>query len=352
MASGDAHHACQPPGEVEVSAVPCTTWPRLYLDTAELLDIADGTVGQQVLSGLIEEMALRRVILLLSVEHLQDALPRRSADAASRLADVVERFPYRAVVLQEPHEIEPWTDDTGDIAIAMVGNIREIVTAPAAAPVLARLTFAQDRLHAATHGAQQTRVATVLPRDTGTLALDCLVRLVRGRHGLTADDVMAAYEHERQDSLDAQTRSAVVAQLAPWADLLRELDRVFELTPERRLEILVGMRDTLDSQIHSKSPGLFLAARLATCLAANVARRVLRSDSVDAMHVRYFPYVDVATCDRQVYGCIERHLQAVRGPRRLVLCRNGRLSEVLGALRQLPDGSLPPTTSEAGDGAA
>ena len=57
-------------------AVACSKWPRLYLDTAEILYVADGKTPRAILDELVETMRARGVWLVVSIEHLQDALPR------------------------------------------------------------------------------------------------------------------------------------------------------------------------------------------------------------------------------------------------------------------------------------
>jgi hypothetical protein len=315
----------------------CATWPRLYLDTGDLLRIADGAVDRDLVAELLARITDRRVILLVSVEHIQDALPRADCGAASRMADALELFPFRAVVLTEPHQIEPWQVVASDITIGIAGNIREILNSPAAVPVLRTLSTAQDHLHTASSSSQTTRRAAQLPPAVGKIVLQCLVALVGGRDGSEPDQVVAAFERELGALLDASVRTDVIAQLVPWAALLTQVAGIMDLTPERRLEILSRMRDTVDLDAYIHSPGLYLAARLATCLSRNITRAVLKSDSVDGMHVMYFPYVDIATCDRQVYSCIVQHLPVANGSRAVRLFQNGRFREVIEAISELPD---------------
>jgi hypothetical protein len=337
MTSGEhSNDVSQPENAESCRARACATWPRLYLDTAELLAVADGKVDAQLFSELLAGMIERRVILVISIEHMQDAIPRADPRAASRMADALERFPLRAVVLTEPHEIEPWGETPVDITIGMAPNIREILAAPAAAPFVGSLSNAQDHLFNAIRASQEVRRSTTIARPVGRIVWRCLVALVRGHDGGEPDHVVSAFERETGAALDGKVRAEVIAQLVPWANLLRDVGSVMDPAPENRTNLLLRIRETVDDKIHACSPGLYLAARLAHSQASNIARTVKRSDSVDGMHARYFPYVDIATCDRHVYACIVQHLPKARGTRRVRLFRNGCLRDVVSAVNQLP----------------
>jgi hypothetical protein len=136
--------------------------------------------------------------------------------------------------------------------------------------------------------------------------------------------------------------TASVPQLSKEASQVRvgksDPDRsVEEIGP---IEVVNGsvrsLRDSFDENSFVHSPGMFLARKLVACLGANVMRRPRRSDSVDGMHASYFPYVDVATCDRQTLAWLSSHIGKARGPRTPRLFRNGYLHDVAMALAQLP----------------
>ncbi len=60
------------------------------------------------------------------------------------------------------------------------------------------------------------------------------------------------------------------------------------------------------------------------------------TDSVDLAHVMHFPYVDIATCDRQSYAAISAHVAQARGPRAVTLYRNNQLQAILEHIEELP----------------
>jgi hypothetical protein len=155
-------------------------------------------------------------------------------------------------------------------------------------------------------------------------------------------------EQETGVALEGNDREAVMKQLEPWAALLRNFDAEYHLTDEMRGRMLSDLRDNFEKTSRLHSPGMFLARRLANCLNANVARRPLRSDSVDSMHASYFPYVDVATCDGQVFACLSPHVPTVRGPRNLRLFRNGQLRQVVSTLAEIRDSALSSTATDRG----
>jgi hypothetical protein len=50
----------------------------------------------------------------------------------------------------------------------------------------------------------------------------------------------------------------------------------------------------------------------------------------------YFPYVDVATCDRETLPEVRKAIARIPCPRRAQLLRNGHLELVAGAVDALP----------------
>lgn len=311
----------------------CATWPRLYLDTAELAGIADGRTEPKVVAELLAAARRCCAILIISIEHLQDALPNACSDTRKRIADALELFPLRAVVLEGPSEIEPWDMTPEDIVIHVAGNTREILEHSAGQPVLRKLSTIQDRLHTVSAISQSVRRSPgAMGKQSPDLTIQCLVTLIGGRQGTDVSEILAGWERESGVFLDEGDRATVTRGLEPWAVLLREVEATVKPTETQRVMMLRSMREAP----RQNSPGLYLAQRLVSCLSANVGRTPLRSDCVDGLHAAYFPYVDIATCDRQVYACVCPHLPTIKGARNPQLFRNGHLSEVANALANLP----------------
>lgn len=314
------------------------SWPRLYLDTAEILTIADGKVDREIVRELVSAMSARCVVLVISLEHLQDSLTRADSNAPDRVTAALERFPLRAVVVSGPSAIEPWPVGVGDIEIAPAANIREVLMHPRRGPILSELASAQDAIHNADVSFQQAQAAFAEQRLSNaehTLALQVIITLVRGWRGTDVDEVIEYWATRSDLRLSSAVRASLVAHLQPIAQLMSKFVADERFDDVARLSILTRMRDGFGAAPLSHAPGLFLAARLATCRTQNRTRTPSRSDSLDGLHAMHFPYVDLATCDRQTYHCLAPHLPRIPGPRRPILFRNGQLPNVLNAVNAL-----------------
>lgn len=311
-------------------------WPRVYLDSAILLDIADGRLDRGLLSRLLAAMTKRPKWLVVSRDHMQDVMSRTDAGNRDRFAAAVEQFPFRAVVHKEPHEIEPWTDGPRDIELRPVAAFRELLQEPAAAPYLAKLATAQEQLHVASSSAQAVRrTDPPLSPKGNKFVTRCLVTLARGWMGTDVPGILAMWEAEAEESLSDAERSSIISMLTPWAGLLSDYEREYSPSAEDRDKLLQNFRDSFDDASREHSPGMFLARRLSGCWHRNVHRKPRRSDSVDGMHASYFPYVDVATCDASAFSCLAPHIGAVSGIRRPILLKNGDLTALVEAVASL-----------------
>lgn len=328
----------------DTRALVVSKWPRLYLDTAEILRIADGKEHAELVSALTEEMRQRGVLLLVSIHHLEDALPKAvDPRTVDRVADALERFAFRAVVTKDPAEVEPWPGPTGDIEISPASNIRELLNAPAAAPVLHDLSAGNELIHETNNQFRDAQVSyspASLERRAYELYIRGLCAIVLAETGADLDSILISCEASSGVRLTDDRRTVVRALLVPAFNLMAEASVRYGPTREQRRHILSQMGVSFDDESYRHSPGMFLAARVARCRIQNVTRVPQPSDSLDGQHASFFPYVDIATCDRQTYACVCTHLAKVSTPRRVQLVRNGRLAEVLAAVQQLP--ALPP----------
>jgi hypothetical protein len=314
------------------------SWRRLYLDTAELLDMADGRTDAGVVSALIREMERSSTLLVVSVEHAQDIMHGAAADTYERFLCALERFPNRAVVTTAPHDIEPWEDKAEDIVVELADNTREIFSHPRARPFVKELVQEHAALFDVTVETKVNEAAVgSLSRSARGLLLRCLVTLVRGWRGTDVATILAMWEGREPPSLSEDERNSLLLLLAPWAELLAEFERRHHPSAAMRERMLDYFRNSFDDASHEYSPGMFLGGRLVRCLRRNTGRNPLRSDSVDGMHAQYFPYVDVATCDRQVFACLSKHVRDLRWPRALHLFRNGQLADVIALLATCPE---------------
>lgn len=308
----------------------------MYLDSAILLDIADGRFDSGLWSRLLSSMTTRPKWLVVSRDHMQDVMSRTNDGNRDRFAAAVEQFPFRAVVYREPHEIEPWPSGPRDIQLRPVEAFRELLQEPAAAPHLAKLAAAQDQVHGASSSAQVARWTNPPLSPKGSeLVIGCLVTLQRGWMGTDVSAIVAMWESGASDRLSNIERQSIIDILTPWANLLADYEREYSPSVEDRENILRGFRDSFDDTSREHSPGMFLARRLTGCWQRNVARKPRRSDSVDGMHASYFPYVDIATCDASAFSCLVPCIDTVRGIRRPIVLKNGDLTALVEAIASL-----------------
>jgi hypothetical protein len=309
-------------------------WPRLYLDTGLLLEIADGLIEGPILTRLLTTMADLPAVLVVSKDHMQDAIPRGHDENRDHFAAAVQRFPFRAVVVREPREIEPWTEASQDIGLCLIEDFLELVTRPEARPHLAQLSAAQDKIHTATSVSQVVRRMDPLSPKASELAFACMVTLARGWMGTDISEILAMWEESKGRLADGERASIVVA-LTLWAELVRE----HILTDEDREKFARDFLDTFDDTSRIHSPGMFLARRLTGCWQRDTARNPKRGDSVDVMHASYFPYVNIATCDRSAFACLAKYIGLVKGPRSPRVFRNNDLESVVAALASFGGGA-------------
>jgi hypothetical protein len=130
----------------ELGTLICQTWPRLYLDTGDMLDIADGRADSAVVSELVAATGDRGVVLVVGWFHFQDVLAAET-DSLERLADALEQFRFLAVAMAGPEQVELADTDADDITLQLAGNIRELLRVSANAPAIEETSALLKRAH-------------------------------------------------------------------------------------------------------------------------------------------------------------------------------------------------------------
>lgn len=202
---------------------------------------------------------------------------------------------------------------------------------------LHKLASAHDALHTANVNFRDLLLSesAAFNKAEFELWLQCLVTLVRGWRGTDVAEILAYWEAKSEIRISDATRVSMRTRLQPVSDLITSLGDA-RLNDQERMQLLTFMAHSFASEGYASAPGLFLSGRLANCRTRNRNRIPSRSDALDGMHVMHFPYVEVATCDRQTYGCICPHLDKILTPRRPLIIRNGHLREVLRAVQNFP----------------
>jgi hypothetical protein len=311
------------------------------LDTAELLEIAGGRVDAGLVENLLSAIRLSHTILVVSKDHIQDI---QGAYVTTRegFLDALERFPVLGAVDKEPYDVEPWADGPRDITLRLVSDIRGLFQHPAAESHLRHFGHVQTALHNATVLMQEARrEAPPFSRIAEDHRIRVLLKLVTDPDDREVSELVSEIEQDTGKALTGVDREAIAKHLQPCADLLRNLNLKQKLTEEQRMKFAYDVAATIDGASQQDAPGTSLARCLARGLAKNPTRNPLRSDTIDRAHASYFPYVDVATCDKEAFACISRQIAEVHGLRPTKLFRNGRLQDVAAAIAQInvPDDS-------------
>lgn len=320
-------------------------WPRLYLDTGDLIDIADGRIAPDVVRELTISCEEHAVLLVLSSAHLQDALMPEDPVSVDRLATALELFRLRCLVMKGPDVVEPWLTPGAaqDIEIEGCSNIRAILTYPGAAPNLASMREVQDALHRAALSSKVARQVigdVPIPRHHRPIALQSTITQIRGWMG--DDPAPVVLHHMEQDGGSPtanETVNLIMAQ-QPLTEVLREVSPLIDVHGFDRTELVRRMALSIASDGFKTAPGAWLAGNLQAGLAADISRTPLRSDSVDCLHAMHLPYVDIASCDAQSYAILSRHIRQAQGARNgtVSLFRNGRIVDIVAHIKSLPRG--------------
>jgi hypothetical protein len=318
-------------------------WHRLYLDTADLIDIADDTTDAALVDQLLTAMDEHLVVLVVSNDHFQDALRREDLEWTDRFATTLERFRLRTLVTTGPHQVEPWpvANEPQDIVIEGCSNIREIITSPAGTPYLETMREAQDAIHNATVNVAAMRRdlgEIAIPKHQRSIALQSTITQVHGWMGNEPVPVVLHHLEEDGGTPSGREIANLLYSQLPVAELLNAVQPLIDRLGFDRLELVRRMACSMASDGYTVAPGSWLGAKLQGGLIRNTTRTPLRSDAVDALHAMHYPYVDIASCDAQAHAILSRLVGQARGPRpaTVVLQRNGRLADIVDHIRQLP----------------
>lgn len=311
-------------------------WPRLYLDTAELISISRGQLPASFISEFVDVVYKHSVVLVISHAHLRDALKPGDSDAPELLTTALEPFWIRGLVTSGPMQIEPWKSDHKDIVIESWANVRELLTTRQASTNLRQHDMVQSINYAAdiTYKAVQQAAAPDKKSYSNKQDAICTAAVWVTSLGLQKD-IESAVDWCAQSisyALTKSERELLLKRLKPAEAALEIISPLASMLSE---EELLNLWPIL-SDDGSRAPGFWLAMRLAADRAKNVQRSPSRSDSVDLDHCTHFPYVDIATCDKQTFFALQPYFGKFCGSRQPAIFRNGKLQDVLAHIQSLP----------------
>ncbi|MBS2026454.1 MAG: hypothetical protein JST54_01000 [Deltaproteobacteria bacterium] len=279
-------------------------------------------------------------MLVISREHLIDAIPESKPESIERLVAALESFGAVLLVLQGPGEVEPLSGAAPDIQVQACSNIREIVYSPLAMPSLTKEKNFQRAIYQSQLNADKIlnrssqRVGLRSKRET-ELYWRSVVTRVRGWMGRDAGQIVARWNSEAVKPLTESRVQSVEEAVSATGVLVQPM---LDLAAARELDTTEVLREHARALEHPELyPGRTLAMKVLEWNQRNHGRGRLDTDWLDAQHAAYFPYVDIATCDANTFACVVRAAGAVEMPRRCSIAKGTDLRFIVETLKGFPD---------------
>jgi hypothetical protein len=323
---------------------------RICLDTAILLDRADGKWSPELVERFDDAVIRSAAYVVITVSHLWDIHASASPAGRERAIAAIEKMPnLRGVVVSPPQVEDPRIDAamTGqsveevapDIALGEVPDLAEVVAETA--PGFFALAGAGAGM---AEGGNISRQASGPEGDEAVVA-EFFRRLVSGE---SVTDFLKTL------NMNDESMRAAIAQLAtlePMAEQWRpvvqkELDRVGG-DPRTLVRVLrktrgspadVGWSSTEKGEqrwyetARRYGPGMYVSRRLSKIRASNPRRNIKPSDLADVDLVTYLPYMDFATVDKENHAAVQQVLGELLPPATVRLYRNGDFAELVDAV--------------------
>jgi hypothetical protein len=313
-------------------AADLTSHGRLYLDTSDLLNFADGRISPQSLQ---EAMSATGTLLVVSRAHVQDAIDPNAPEAQEPLCQLLESFGTILVVVKGPSDVEPLGPDRPDIVVEACTNIRELLFANSARTWLESERAWQSEMHKACV-ASDTILGTIdmegsMRREANRLGWECAILMIRSGNYDEVPLLIDFMQQEMNFELTSYERDRIENAMRAAVVVIRQSGAadVDEETRERVLRTWAAAQK--DGALY---PGALLAQGVAWEIPRQRNRKRKRSDHVDIAHVSHIPYVDIATCDGEMIHLMRTYLAKVTGPRSPRILRSGSIPEVVKAVRR------------------
>ena len=274
-----------------------------------------------------------KAALVFSVNHAWDFYPRTDQATKDRIAGAFDAFSLVLVPNEEPHIFEKAPGGPHDLDLRRA-DIAELLNHHEATRALSVLDPVTEIVREAEQASLEAARATPRPfkKAEFEMYVQVLVGVITGTNGIDAGDLLRFWEERNGRAESPETRDAIIGQLQPIAEMLKQLRVTF---PDLDGDDLIKMvRDNEDPRLALERPGIFFQRALRNGRRQNVTRNSKRSDLVDLQHVQFLPYVDVLTTDRENVAVLVRALPQARCGRSAKLMRNGDLNGVIMELRR------------------
>jgi hypothetical protein len=334
--------------------------PRIYLDTAILLDRADGKLPTELVDRF--DAAVRRsdAQTVITVSHLWDIHASANAEARHRTIASIERMPNLRGVVVEPARIEgpridaamshlPIEDPAPDIVLGEMPDLKAVVADGengffALASAGAGMAEGRNISRRA-----PTSPGSATSKDTEAIMVDFIRRFVEGE---SPNDIAKSYSFGGEA---AKSTAAFLDALRPIEEkgrrILREAlaheggdaaNLVKVLLRTRGSPAHMGWSSTEKGEhrwyeaAKRYGPGMYVSRRLSKLRASDPARNMKSSDLADGDHVTHLPYMDLATVDNENHGAVDRLLRELIPPSSVKLYRNGEFRSLVEDLERWP----------------
>lgn len=325
-----------------VKPLPAEAHLRVYLDTADIILIADAKAPSPTVARLRSVLESAPAAIVWSVSHPWDYYPGADEATKERIIDAMNEFPLVVGSYVDPRQLEPRPRDgpTPDLDLRRIVDMRDLLNHPAATEALAAAAPVVQMVHEAEQAsleAMRASRATPIAGKDKRVYVDALVSVVtsgdpRAMSNLI-DELIDLGEKQQEVEIDPAVRAAIHDQLVPVVEMMKQAKDMY---PELDTNALLQhMRNTIDPSLHETSPGQYAQGLLRQAKRRNVGRNSKRSDPVDLEHVLYLPYVDVFTTDRENVSILQKELPKIRKVRASILVRAGRLEVVADEVERL-----------------
>jgi len=290
---------------------------QLYLDTADLISIADRKVNEETWRRLVAACDATQTTLLVSLWHVAD-LRSAPADAAQRVVDAVATFPRRALV--------SLTED--DVVVIPLDDLSALIREHRSGiEVLNEITSHATMIEQSVESSAHLRAQRVV--NLSTRVMVAMVAEVDDANALrVAQEMLHKFRRdippEQHDLILQSLMTSPFWQLrAQFRNLGWDAARIASEVEKRDVQVPTGshLGRHLGALVHQRRIG-------------QVDRGAQDGDVPDRHHVEFAPYVDIFTCDKDICAWIDEWRTKLPYARSLSAFRSNHLQLVVEELER------------------
>lgn len=262
--------------------------PRLYLDTADLVEIGDGRVRNATLERLIEGCVITGTVLMLSPWHRVD-LRAAPDDAATRVIHAADRFPNKALLLPTDEGVEIEAIESLDSFVRE--NATSFSLLDEAVDIATRTEIEVEKELAVDPSPSPLRIKNLMMR--------LLAEMYESEDEVEALRIGEAFLWKRRRDIPPEQAPAIVeGMLGLWR--ARVAAREEGIWDEEQFRV-----QTRDQGAPPAHVGKRLSALVDDRRRAQKDRDAQNGDLPDRNHAILAPYVDIFTGDKDICSWID-----------------------------------------------